>query len=77
YAHSSPIYLRYAGRLHFDLESARALLKQLEEARAEIKARGKFSNPDAADKVLAYYDETAKELTERINARAEIKKGPE
>src|SRR5262249_7059735 len=77
YAHSSPIYIGYAGRLHFDTESARALLKQLEEARAEIKARGKFSSPAAADKVIAYYEETAKELTERVNARAQIKKGPE
>ena len=77
YAHSSPIYVRYAGRSLFDVDAARALLKQLEEARAEIKSRGKFSSPQAAYKVLAYYTETAKELTERINARADIKKGPE
>ena len=70
YAHSSPVYVNVAGKRIFDLESARALLRQLEEAQAEIRARGRFSSPQAAAKVLALYEEAYKELTSRVNQRS-------
>jgi hypothetical protein len=69
HAHSSPVYLEMAGKRIFDVESARILLRQLEEAQAEIRARGRFSSPQAADKVVALYEQAYKELTSRLNRR--------
>lgn len=69
YAHSSPVYLTFAGQSVFDVASAEALLKQVEENHAAIKARGSFSSPQAEAKLLALYDDAAKELRERINQR--------
>ncbi len=69
YAHTSPVYLRLAGRDAFDVEAARALLRQMEEARADVRARGRFSGDAARDKLLTLYDEAAEELTRRVNQR--------
>jgi hypothetical protein len=71
YAHSSPVYVDLAGQRTFDVEAARGLLRQLEEAKAEIRARGKFSSPQAADRLLAFYEVTAKDLVGRINQRSQ------
>ncbi|MCI0464489.1 MAG: CehA/McbA family metallohydrolase [Gemmataceae bacterium] len=65
YAHSSPVYVRLQGRDRFDVEAARALLKQLEEGQAAIRARGRFSNAEASQRVLALYEAATRELTER------------
>lgn len=69
FAHSSPIYVRFEGRDVFDIEAARGLLKQVEEGHAVIKGGGRFSNPDAAKKLLSLYDEAAQDLRERIERR--------
>jgi hypothetical protein len=39
FAHSSPVYVDVAGRRVFDVESARSLLRYLEEGEADIRAR--------------------------------------
>lgn len=70
YAHTSPVYVDFAGRRVFGVESARALLRNLEEAQANIRARGKFSDPQVQEKVLAVYEQAAKDLTARVNERA-------
>jgi hypothetical protein len=69
FAHTSPIYIDLAGKRVFDVEAARTLLKQLDEARAAIRAKGKFSGPAAAEKVLAQYDQATKDLQQQINQR--------
>jgi hypothetical protein len=69
FAHTSPVYLTYKGRHIFDVDAALGLLKQIEEGQAAIKAHGSFSSPAAASKLLALYDEAAKDLRDRINAR--------
>jgi hypothetical protein len=69
FAHSSPVYVNIAGKSVFDLEAARGLLRRVEEARADIYARGKFSGSQAQDKILALYDKAAQELRERMGAR--------
>ena len=69
YAHTSPIYVDFAGQRVFDIETGRNLQKQMEEARDEIKSRGKFPNDTARDKILGIYDDTAKEIVRRINQR--------
>lgn len=69
YAHGSPVYVDVAGQRVFDAEAARGLLKQLEQAQADIRAKGKFSNPQAADKLLELYRQTAKELASRTAER--------
>lgn len=71
YAHTSPVYLEMAGQGIFDLEAARALLRQLEEAQADIRARGQFSSPQAVEKLLALYAEANQELTRRTNQRGQ------
>jgi hypothetical protein len=65
FAHTSPIYVDFAGRRIADPEAALALLKQLEESRAAIRAEGAFSNDEAANRILALYDDAAKELRQR------------
>jgi hypothetical protein len=69
FAHTSPIYVDFAGRRVFDIESATALLRQLEEGHAAIKTQGSFSSPKTGQRVLSLYDESAKELTSQINKR--------
>ena len=69
FAHSSPVYVTHKGLGVFDVDAAIGLLKQVEEAQASIKGRGIFSDPDAAKKVLATYDDAAQKLRDRINAR--------
>ncbi len=69
FAHTSPVYVDVAGRRVFDVETARLLVRRLEEARAAIRSRGKFGGDASRDKVLAVYDEAAAELAKRIGRR--------
>jgi hypothetical protein len=69
YAHSSPVYVELSGKGVFDVEAARSLQRELEEARDAIRQRGRFSTPAARDQVLALYERATKELTERVNQR--------
>jgi hypothetical protein len=69
YAHSSPVYVDLAGKRVFDVESARVLLKQMEEAREAIRGRGQFSTPQARQQVIALYEQAEKDIVERINQR--------
>ncbi len=69
YAHTSPVYVTYKGKGVFDVDSALALLKQVEEGHGTIKTRGNFSTPEASRKLLAIYDDAAQNLRDRINAR--------
>jgi hypothetical protein len=69
FAHTSPVYVDLAGRRVFDVEAARLLLRRLEEAKEEIRARGKFGDDPSRAAVLATYDETARELVKRLGQR--------
>jgi hypothetical protein len=69
FAHTSPVYVDFAGQRVFDVETGRLLLKRLEQAKEEIRARGKFGDDSARDKIIVIYDDTAKDLTNRINQR--------
>jgi len=69
FAHTSPVYVDFAGKRVFDIEAGRLLLRRLEQARDEIRARGKFADDAARDKILAIYEEVSKELTKRIGHR--------
>lgn len=71
YAHSSPVYLDVAGRRIFDIEAAQALLRQIDEGRADIRARGRFSKPEAAEKLLALYDDASGDLKGRMSRRGQ------
>jgi hypothetical protein len=74
YAHTSPVYVSMAGKSVFDVDEARALLRQVEEGQGVIRVQAQFSSPRASQAVLAIYDECIRELTERINARASAEK---
>jgi hypothetical protein len=69
YAHSSPVYVDLAGKRVFDVEAARGLQRELEEARDAIRTRGRFSTPQARDKLLALYGQAENEVLGRINQR--------
>jgi hypothetical protein len=69
FAHSSPVWLDLAGQRVCHIESARTLLKQLEEARADIRMQAKFSSDGAAGKLLAVYDAATDQLTKEISLR--------
>jgi hypothetical protein len=69
FAHTSPVYVDFAGKGVFDIDAARLLLRRVEESRAAIRSRGKFGEDAARDKILAIYDETTKELAKRIGQR--------
>jgi hypothetical protein len=69
FAHTSPLYIELAGRRVFDIESARALQKQMEESRADIRAKGKFTSDAARDELLAMYDASIRALSEQISRR--------
>ena len=70
FAHTSPVYVEMAGQHLFDVESGQALIKQMEQGRDDIRARGKFSSTAARDRLLATYDEAIRDLAERIGRRA-------
>src|SRR5262249_34442064 len=69
FAHTSPCYVDFEGGRRFDVEPARALLKRIEDARADVAAKGRFSGPKARAKLLAVYDEATDDLRSRINKR--------
>jgi hypothetical protein len=69
FAHTSPIYVDFAGKRVFDVEAARLMLRRMEQALEEIRSRGKFGDNAARDKIAAIYDDTSKELVKRIDQR--------
>jgi hypothetical protein len=69
FAHTSPVYVDLAGERVFDVETARLLLRRMEQAREEIRANGQFTDAIARDKILAIYDDTTKDLVKRIASR--------
>jgi hypothetical protein len=69
FAHSSPVWIDLNGRRIFDVESARALLRQIEEAQADIRARGLFSSKETAARVNALYEDAAALLRRRMAER--------
>jgi hypothetical protein len=71
FAHSSPVYVNLSGKRVFDVEAARGLQRELEQARDEIKKNGRFSTPAARDKILALYEEAEREVVERLNRRGQ------
>jgi hypothetical protein len=69
FAHTAPVYVDLDGKRVFEVESARALQKQLEEAKADIRAKGRFSGDEARDKILDIYERALNELVKQINQR--------
>ncbi len=70
YAHTSPVYIDFDRETVFDVDAARALLRQIEEGHAAIKAQGRFSSPKAARRVLSLYEKGAENLRQRIEKRS-------
>jgi hypothetical protein len=71
YAHSSPVYIDFKGKRVFEIDAARGLLQQLEEATAASRDKGRFSAPDARGRILALYQATAQEIRQRIKRKAD------
>lgn len=66
FAHTSAVYVRLAGRDHFDIAAAESLLAEMRESRHFIDEHARFGDRDERDRVLAVYDEGIAELTGRI-----------
>lgn len=71
FAHTSPVYVNVAGQRVFDVAVAEALLRRLEEARSQIRLRGKFGDDATRDRILSLYDETHRDLVRRISQRGQ------
>ncbi|HEY8506370.1 MAG TPA: CehA/McbA family metallohydrolase, partial [Gemmataceae bacterium] len=69
FAHTSPVYVELGGNGVLRAEAVRELLRELEQARDTIRAKGSFSAEPARDAVLALYDDAARTLRERANRR--------
>jgi hypothetical protein len=69
FAHTSPVYVDLNGERVFDPEASRALLRQLEEAQADIGRKGTFSSPQARERLLGMYAEAAERLKKRPRDR--------
>lgn len=69
FAHTSPVYVDFAGKRVFDVAAAELMLKRMELAREEIGKRGKFADDAARGRLLAIYEETTKDLLHRIKQR--------
>lgn len=66
FAHTSPVYADFAGKRVFDVDAARAMLRRMEEARDEIRTKGRFESDATRGKILTIYDDAAAELKSRI-----------
>ena len=66
FAHTSPVYVELAGRSIFNVETARALLKTMENNITAITSNGKFIDNTARARVLDVYHEAIAALKERI-----------
>src|SRR5262245_57347089 len=53
FAHSSPVDVDVAGEPVFDVEAALDVLRLIESAQSNLRARGVFSSPAGRDKLLA------------------------
>ena len=71
FAHTSPVYVDLAGKRAFDVDAALALVRQVEQGQAEIRARGTFTSPQARDAILALHDEAIQDLKKRISRRGQ------
>lgn len=69
FAHTSPVYVDFAGRRTFDVEDALTLLKLVETGREEIIAKGTFAMPEGRKKVLDIHDEAIAWLKAKLNER--------
>lgn len=66
FAHTSPIYVRYAGRDVFDRATCEKLLDETRKNIEEIKRQAVFANDQERRKVLSVYEETVELLEKRV-----------
>ena len=69
FSHTSPIYVRVAGKDVFDPAAARELLASVEQNREEILRLGKFADEAESERVLIVHDEAIEALKELIAGR--------
>jgi hypothetical protein len=66
FAHTSPIYLEFAGRTVFLSDAARSLIANLEASQAAIQEKGHFANEAQREQVVAIYREGAAKLRRKL-----------
>ena len=70
FSHTSPIYVRFAGREVFDAQTAKGLLAEMESDWREIEKQAVFANQSEREQVKRVYDEAAAKLQARLNQHA-------
>lgn len=70
FSHTSPIYVRFAGRDVFDSETARGLLAEMESDWRQIEKQAVFANPGEREQVKRVYDEAIAKLQARLKEHA-------
>jgi hypothetical protein len=66
FAHTSPIYVEFAGKSVFHPEAARSLIADMENAEREITSHGHFASDAQREEVLALYRESAAALRKKL-----------
>ncbi len=66
FAHTSPIYVRLAGREVFDAEVARGLRDEMKAAIEKIKSQAVFDNDEQRHRVLHIYEDAIESLDQRL-----------
>ena len=66
FAHTSPIYIEISGERVFDPVSARALLREMEQAITTIPSKAVFSKPSQWEMIRRIYDQGVQSLKARL-----------
>ena len=66
FAHTSPVYVRIAGRDVFDRQTAQGLLDEMRSDVKQIEAQAKFENESQRQSVLEIYKQALRKLGERL-----------
>ena len=71
FAHTSPIYVQFAGKKIFRIETAKELIGEIEKSIAEIESKAKFGNDSEREAVLRVYREGIEELRRQLREHPE------
>ena len=69
FAHTSPIYVDYAGKRVFNKETAKELVKEMESALNEILKKSNFAGDSEKMEVLRVYEEGIRALERRMGEK--------
>ena len=66
FAHTSPIYVQFAGRSVFNPATAEGLIEEMKSSMQKIEAQAKFDNEDQRHQVHHVYEEAIGVLEKKL-----------